>query len=268
MINKLPPLRRKFSQNFLQNKTVARQIVEALGVKENDIILEIGPGSGVLTQYLYPLNKHSFFACEIDPRWIAHLQSIYTRDITLLEQSILDISFANLYKKFKSKIKVIGNIPYNITSPILFALFEQSAYISQAVLMVQKEIADRLTAVPGTKAYGILTVLLGSKTEIQRLFTVSRKNFLPRPKVDSAVIRLTFNEHIEGIVNEELFRQIVRHTFNTRRKMLHNSLKKFLNSDILETITSVRMTARPEELNIEAFKRLSNEIAQKTVHKS
>lgn len=265
MTEKLPPLRRRYSQNFLQNKIYARQIVEALRITRNDVILEIGPGSGVLTQYLYPIRKQSLIVCEIDPEWIAHLQSIFPDDITILKENILNISFEQLSKESGTKLKVIGNIPYHITSPILFSLFEQSPYISEAVLMVQKEIADRLIAAPRTKAYGILTVLLGSKTEIKRLFNVSRKNFFPRPTVDSSVIRLTFNNKIEGLNDEDLFKKIVRHTFNTRRKMLQNSLKKFLKSDILQELTCVPLTSRPEELSIDAFKQLANEIAERMV---
>jgi 16S rRNA (adenine1518-N6/adenine1519-N6)-dimethyltransferase len=263
MPDKLPLLRRKYSQNFLQNKTYALKIVEAIHVEKNDVVLEIGPGSGILTQFLYPLEKKLLLACEIDPHWITHLQEIYPENITFLNESILNISFKNLFDRYKTKIKVIGNIPYNITTPILFSLFDQSPYISSAVLMVQKEIADRLTASPKSKEYGILTVLLGSKTGIRRLLSVSRGNFIPRPKVDSTVIEIEFKEKIDGVLDEDLYRLIVRHTFNTRRKMLHNSLKKILNSDILDAITSVALTARPEELSIDAFKRLTNEIFQK-----
>jgi len=192
---------------------------------------------------------------------------MYPQKITFLEQNILNLSFKLLYDRYKTRIKVIGNIPYHITSPILFALFDQSSYISEAVLMVQKEMADRLTASPRSKEYGILTVLLGSKTKIRRILDVSRKNFFPKPNVDSTVIKLFFKDEIEDVSDEALFRQIVRQSFNTRRKMLHNSLKKILNSDILDKISSVSLTARPEELTIADFKNLTNEIYQKTVQK-
>jgi 16S rRNA (adenine1518-N6/adenine1519-N6)-dimethyltransferase len=268
MKDQLPLPRKRYSQNFLQNNAYALKIVEALQITQNDVILEIGPGSGVLTRYIYPLAKKSFFVCEIDPRWIAYLQNIYTEKITFLKQDILDLSFKALSDRFKKRIKVIGNIPYHITSPILFALFDQSRYISQAVLMVQKEIADRLTASPRNKEYGILTVLIGSKTEIYPMFNVSSKNFFPKPKVDSTVLKLLFKEKNEDVFDEDLFRLIIRQSFNTRRKMLHNSLKRILNSDILNKISSIPLTARPEELTIADFKKLANEVHQMTVKKS
>jgi 16S rRNA (adenine1518-N6/adenine1519-N6)-dimethyltransferase len=268
MKDPLPVLRKRYSQNFLQNNTFAQQIVETLQITNNDVILEIGAGSGVLTRYIYPLAKRSFFVCEIDPRWIAHLRNMYTERITFLEQNILNVSFESLFNQFKTRIKVIGNIPYHITSPILFALTDQSPFISQAVLMVQKEIADRLTAAPRSKEYGILTVLIGSKATIRRIRNVSRKNFFPKPKVDSTVLELIFKHKIEDVSDETLFRQIVRQSFNTRRKMLHNSLKRILNTDILDQITSVPLTARPEELTIADFKKLANEIHHKMVAKS
>jgi 16S rRNA (adenine1518-N6/adenine1519-N6)-dimethyltransferase len=267
MIPKTPAPRKKLGQNFLQNKYYAQKIVSALPINEQDIIFEIGPGPGILTQYIYPVAK-KFIACEIDPRWILHLKNHFPGKYTLLEENILNISFEQLYRTYKQKIKVIGNIPYNITSPILFTLFDQSRFISEAVLMVQKEIAERLTASPKTKAYGILTVMLGSKTRIQPLFNISRKNFFPMPKVDSTVIKLDFQEKIDGVNDENLFRTIVRQTFNTRRKILHNSLKKIVNSDILAKLSSVSLSARPEELTIAEFKRLSNEIHHLTVQQS
>jgi 16S rRNA (adenine1518-N6/adenine1519-N6)-dimethyltransferase len=260
--------RKKYGQHFLQNKFYAQKIVSALQISERDVILEIGPGSGMLTQYIYLLPKKKFIACEIDPQWSIHLKNQFPDHLTLLEDTILNISFERIYGTFHTKIKVIGNIPYNITTPILFALFDQSCYLSEAVLMVQKEIAERLTASPKTKAYGILTVMLGSKTQIQRLFNVSRKNFFPMPNVDSTVIKLIFQDKIDDVIDEHLFRKIVRYSFNTRRKMLHNSLKKLVNSDILSAISSVSLKARPEELTITDFKRLSNEMHHLMVTKS
>ena len=199
-------------------------------------------------------------ALEIDPRCNTILRERYGKEIDIIQKSVLDFSFKELALKYDKRIKVVGNIPYNIASPILFKLIENYQYISDVVLMVQKEIAGRLLANTRSKAYGILSILIGCHAKISKLFHVSRNNFFPVPKVDSTVIRMEMNKDRNGIINYQLFQKIIHSCFNTRRKIMHNSLKKILPVEFITCIKSVPLTARPEELTIQDFKNLTNEI--------
>jgi 16S rRNA (adenine1518-N6/adenine1519-N6)-dimethyltransferase len=252
---------KKFGQNFLTNKNIAAKIVHALEPVKNEIIVEIGAGSGILTEILFYKNYQPIITLEIDPRFILNLQKRFAGKISIIQQDILDFSFRELYIKYKSPIKVIGNIPYNITSPILFKLIENDQYISQAILTVQKEIACRLLADPACKEYGILTILIGYHAKVQRLFNVKKENFYPKPKVDSTVIKIDMFQGEKKVCDYQLFRDMVHLSFNTRRKIMRNSLRKILSIDEMNAIGSVPLSARPEELSIQNFITLTNEIS-------
>ena len=259
MAAEIKPLK-KFGQNFLNNTFYSKKIVEALECQEKDILLEIGAGTGALTDILIKQKFNRLTVLEIDIRLTDLLQQKYGSRISVLNKSILDFSFDELSKN--SRIKVIGNIPYNITSDIILKIIENHAFIKRAVIMVQKEVADRLVAETRTKDYGILTVFIKCHGEIYRVLDVSRDNFYPVPNVDSAVISFDLFEKIDGIADYNLFRKVVRICFNNRRKMLRNSLKKILDNQNINEIRSVQLDHRPEELTVQDFKTLSNEISE------
>ena len=262
MAAQIKPLK-KFSQNFLRNKYYAEKIVDALNCEANDIIVEIGPGHGVLTELLIKKEFKKLSVIEIDQRLAILVKNKFPIDLTVIQDSVLNVSFEQL--AIDGRIKIIGNIPYNITSDIIFKIVDNYKYINRAVLMVQKEVASRLVANPKTKDYGILTIFVGYHSSVQRLFDVSRDYFNPVPKVDSSVVCLDFIDFENKNFNYPLFKKIVKAGFKTRRKMLRNSLKKMLISNDINNLSSIDLDKRPEELSIEDFKLLTNEISKKLV---
>jgi 16S rRNA (adenine1518-N6/adenine1519-N6)-dimethyltransferase len=264
MATQIKPLK-KFGQNFLQNIYYAEKIVDSLNCKENDIIIEIGPGKGILTEQLIQKEHKNISVIEIDQRLANMLEKKYVGNLSIIHDSVLNVSFERLAKD--RRIKIIGNIPYNITSDIIFKIVDNYKYIKLAVLMLQKEVANRLVAATKTKDYGILSIFVGLHCKIRRLFDVNRENFYPIPNVDSAVVCLDF-DIVENInCDYDLFKKIVKTGFNSRRKKLRNSLKKLLISYDINYVSSISLDKRPEELTIEDFKILTNEISNKMVKK-
>jgi len=255
------PLKR-FGQNFLQNKSIAREIVEALQLKPNDTIIEIGPGKGVLSRFILKQEFSHYFAIEIDSRLLTELRPIFSsnRRSNLIIGDIQDFSFANYSRRNKCRIKAVGNIPYNITSSIMFLLLDNYQYIKESIFMIQREVAERLLALPGTKEYGILSILVGTQAEIKLIRHIKAENFFPMPKVNSTVVKLTYHEKIEGVNDISNFRKIIRQSFQMRRKTLKNNLVRFLDSDVIYKINKISLSRRPEELSINEFKILVNEI--------
>jgi len=256
-----PRPKKRFGQNFLTNKHYAAKIVDSIELKDEDTVIEIGPGRGVLTELISAKNCKKKIAVEIDTELAEHLQETFI-NIEFLQQDILSFSFSKYINQSKEKLKVVGNIPYNITSPILFHLLDNSRYISRAVLMIQKEVAERLIAEKDSKEYGILTVLVNAQAKVEKLFVVNRNNFFPQPKVDSMVIRLQFLKNDSEIENFDLFKQIVKATFNNRRKMLKNTLSKIVDEKTLNELKSISLNLRPENLSVLDFLNLANEISQ------
>jgi len=250
---------KKFGQNFLTQPDIAKNIVQSLDIKISDTVLEIGPGPGALCELIIKQNPEHYYAVEIDKRLVQHLNEKFAGQIDVKEEDFLQWDISSVFTK-DSKIKVIGNIPYNITSPILFKLADHFQNIESAVLMLQKEVARRIVSEPNSKEYGILSVLLQTFAKIEYLFEVGRKNFNPVPKVDSAVIKFSFYEHISDVENIDLYRKLVRGTFNYRRKMLRNSLSRIFDQTIVSSIDFIDLSRRPEELSIAEFKQLSNNI--------
>ncbi|MCB0283501.1 MAG: ribosomal RNA small subunit methyltransferase A [Calditrichae bacterium] len=250
---------KKFGQNFLTQPAIAQKIVNALDISNTDTIIEIGPGAGVLTQYIIEKKPAHFTAIEVDPRWADHLQTTFGSPVQILRDDVLHADLQKLHSGSGS-FKVIGNIPYNITSPILFKLLDYFPAISQSVLMMQKEVAQRIVSQPGGKDWGILSVLMQTFADITFLFDVGRMNFKPAPKVDSAVLRFEYLERVEGLDNLSLYTKIVRSVFNYRRKMLRNSLIRIFDQKIVSSIDFIDLSRRPEQLSIAEFKQLSNKI--------
>lgn len=213
--------RKRLGQNFLQDPNTARKIVAALVAEANDPVVEIGPGTGALTGWLLERYAH-LTALEVDERAVALLRTTFpTLDVRQMDVLLTD--WAALSAEKGETLHVIGNLPYYITSPILFALLDARRHLHEAVVMVQQEVAERIVATPRTKDYGILSVVFQLYTRPQLLFKVSRNVFFPRPDVTSAVLRLDFTAEVPD-VEEAHLRQVVRAAFNQRRKTLTNSL--------------------------------------------
>jgi 16S rRNA (adenine1518-N6/adenine1519-N6)-dimethyltransferase len=254
--------KKRFSQNFLQNPHYQKKIVKALDIGHNDTVVEIGPGQGALSQHIIDAGPLHYYAVEIDTTLAEELSSQYQNQIHIIKQDILEFDFNSIPESPDSKLKIIGNLPYHITSPIFFKLIDNYKIINQAVLMIQKEVARRIAAGHGNKEYGILSVVSQVYSRVEYLFEVKRGNFYPAPEVDSAVIQLTFNDNLEKIENESLFRKMVRDTFNYRRKMLRNSLCRIFDKTIVYSISSDYLDKRPEQLSVEDFIILSNILNQ------
>jgi len=256
-----PYPKKRFGQNFLTNEHYAAKIIDSINIDEDDGVIEIGPGRGVLTELIANKKCKKRFAVEIDSELAEQLQSNFS-NVEIIQKDILALSFREIFEQSAEKLKVVGNIPYNITSPILFHLLENTPFIYQAVLMIQKEVAERLIAKKDNKEYGILTVLVNAQAKVEKLFVVNRNNFYPQPKVDSMVIRLQFIKNTSQIENYALFKDIVKTTFNNRRKMLKNSLRKIVDENDLQKIKSNPLNLRPENLSVNDFLRLTSEIAK------
>ncbi len=245
-------------QHFLHDQHIARRIVEALQLTGEDVVLEIGPGMGVLTRYLIAISGVTLYLIEIDRESIAYLRKHYpTLEQHIIEGDFLEFNFDNLPP---GKVKIIGNFPYNISSQIFFRVLEHRDSVDQVVCMLQKEVADRIASPPGNKSYGILSVLLQAFYEVDSLFKVSPGVFTPPPKVMSAVIRLRRNKVSKLDCDEALFVQVVKQGFNMRRKTLRNALKplnldeKFLPPGVLDK--------RAEQLSVEMFIGLTKAIEE------
>ncbi len=257
---------KKFSQNFLTNPFYQKKIVESLQLKADDRVVEIGPGKGALTQHLVKSAAKRITVIEIDQRMVETLQAKFENQIQILHQDVLKVDFCQLAGE--NRLKVVGNLPYHITSPILFHLIDYHQCIKQAVLMTQKEVARRICADPGSKDYGILSVISQTYGQADYLFEIKRGNFFPVPAVDSAVISITFFEQIGGVDNLELFRQIVRSAFNYRRKTIKNSLIRIFEEKVLNLIEQSFLQKRPEQLTVEDFKHIANLINKALNHET
>jgi len=253
------PLKR-FGQNFLTQPAIAKKIVDSLDITEHDTIIEIGPGLGALSRFISEKKPAHYIAIEIDHRWAEHIRGLFPGQIEIIAEDFLKFDFSRLGTSHRS-IKVIGNIPYNITTPILFKLLDEPMPIKASVIMMQKEVARRIVGTPNSKAYGILSVLMQTFATPHLIFDVGRKNFKPVPKVDSSIVRFDYCPDLSDLNDPVLFRQIVRSAFNQRRKMLRNSLSRIFEQSIVYSISSVAIDRRPDSLSREEFKSLSNEIS-------
>ena len=251
------PVRAKkhLGQHFLIDLNIAQKIVNAL--PQDDLaILEIGPGTGVLTQYL--IEKDNFTAFDIDTESIEFLKQKYPQHQHKIQ--FQDFLQADLNPfAAKGKFKVVGNFPYNISSQIMFKVLEHRDDVTSLVGMFQKEVAVRIAEKPGSKAYGILSVLLQAFYKIEYVITVSEHVLNPPPKVKSGVIRLSRNTTGKLNCDEELFFKVVKASFNQRRKTVRNSVKVLSGNAVVE---SVYLDKRAEQLSVAEFVELTNSIEQ------
>ena len=256
-------------QHFLTDLSTARAIADTVDACPELPVLEVGPGMGVLTQFLLPKNR-PMKVVEIDFESVAYLRRNYPQ----LEEQIIEDDFLKMHldRTFGGQPFVLtGNYPYNISSQIFFKMLDNRSLIPCCTGMIQKEVAERLAAAPGCKAYGILSVLVQLWYDVEYLFTVEPGVFNPPPKVKSAVVRLTRNDRTDCGCDERLLKRVVKTTFNQRRKMLRGSLRPLLSQLTAETglqpdttnfLSTENLTRRPEQLSVNEFIALTNEIAQ------
>ena len=253
---------KKLGQNFLIDENIVRKIINLADIDQKEV-LEIGSGPGTLTTFLSQKAK-KVFAVEIDKKILNVLKEVCQNlsNVEIINKDFLELNVKNLTNS--QKLCVVGNLPYYVTSQILFKLFEERNYIESFTIMVQKEVAQRLLAKPGSKDYGILTVAMNFYCKVEDYFHVSKNVFYPRPEVDSTVLKVSFKEDIPD-VDEKKFFKIVHACFSTRRKTILNSLSNSLGIEkaelkqVLEK-AFLQENLRAEDLSLDNFIRLYNEL--------
>ena len=248
--------KKHLGQHFLHDQNIARKISETLSFSNYEQVLEIGPGTGVLTQYLVeqPLQ---ITAMDVDTESIAYLNSTFLNsNLKVVEQDFLKCNLESFFKG--EQVAIIGNYPYNISTQIVFKALEYRDFVPEFSGMFQKEVAQRICQPHGSKAYGILSVLVQAFYKAEYLFTVPPGVFNPPPKVDSGVLRLTRKENLDLGCAPDLFFRVVKAAFNQRRKTLRNSLKSFELSDKLKEDSIFGL--RPEQLSVSKFVELTQKL--------
>lgn len=265
---------KRFGQNFLIDSNILENIISAAGITKNDFVLEIGPGIGTMTQYLCETARQ-VVAVEIDKMLIPILRDTLSEynNVEVINKDVLKVDIKSLAEEKNNgkPIKVVANLPYYITTPIIMGLFESGVPIESITIMVQKEVADRMQTGPGSKDYGALSLAVQYYAEAQVVLNVSSNCFMPRPNVDSAVIKLTKHKiPAVEVLDEALLFKLIRASFNQRRKTLVNGLKNsseldFSKEQILEAIHSIGKdeNIRGEKLTLSEFAMLSNCLTKK-----
>lgn len=251
--------RKSLGQIFLRDENIAGKIIAAIRPEPQDVLLEIGPGEGALTRHLAACGV-TLIVIDVDPRVVDAMHAMFPEGIVrVMEGDFLETDLPALAAVHGRPLRVVGNIPYNITSPILFHVLDNRQAVADLTIMVQKEVAERMVAGPGSADYGILSVMCGYCAEAALLFDVSPNAFFPRPKVTSSVVRLRMRSGPAIPARDErFFRAMVRSVFGKRRKTLRNSLSYFAAAEGLELPSLTGMTRRPEELSVGELVDLSN----------
>ena len=251
MYNEVKP-KKSLGQHFLTDQNIAKQIVEQLS-PDVESVIEVGAGTGVLTQYLVQNVLDKFHVIEIDKESIAYLE----KHFPMLCERLIEGDFlhTDLSQFGQQNMAIIGNFPYNISSQIFFQVLKYKEQVVEVVGMVQKEMAERMAAKEGSKTYGILSVLMQAWYDIEYLFTVHENVFNPPPKVKYAVIKMRRNAVTDLGCDEKLFVSIVKQAFNQRRKTMRNSLRPLISPDIIENEV---FNKRPEQLSVQEFIDLTN----------
>ena len=241
--------RKRFGQNFLVDEQVINQIVSTVSPKKNDTVIEIGPGKGALT---YPLINHleKIHVIEIDRDLISLLQKKNNKKISIHESDALVFNF----DQFKQNIRIVGNLPYNISSPLLFRLLNYRNNIIDMTFMLQKEVVDRIVAPPGSKVYGRISVIMQAFFDAELVFMVPKESFDPQPKIESAILYLKTKSK-PLVQNSKPLEEIVKIAFSQRRKTLKNCLKSVLD----QSQTDIDLSQRAEMLSVENFITLMND---------
>lgn len=257
--------KKRFGQNFLNDKNIIEKIVKSISPSASDQLIEIGPGQGAITFPVLSISR-SLTAIEIDNSLIPHLQKDKPEntELSIIESDALKVDLNKIYKDSAS-IRVFGNLPYNISTPLIFHLLKYKNIINDMHFMLQKEVIERIVAEPGSKTYGRLSIMVQYHCRAENLFLIGPNSFYPPPKVDSAFVRLTpYTSSPYDCVNYEIFSDIVRKCFNARRKTIRNSLKNDLSADQIEEC-KISPSARPETLAVSDFVTLANMISKQTL---
>ena len=251
--------KKRFGQNFLKDAAVIERIVKNIRPRDGEHVVEIGPGLGALTRQVLTECK-AISVIELDRDVIPKLKFNCDGlgDLVIYEQDALKVDFSAFADG--KKLRIIGNLPYNISTPIMFHLFDHLPVIDDMHFMLQKEVVQRMVAQPGTKAFGRLSVMTQYACNAEMLFVVPPSAFTPAPKVDSAIVRLTPKASPLNVVDFELFSLMVTEAFNQRRKTVRNVWKKRLTSEQLESL-GINPGARPETLSLEMFVNAANYVA-------
>lgn len=272
-----PRARKRFGQHFLVDVEVIGHIAELCHPASGELLLEVGPGRGALTRQLLA-HGHYTVAVEIDRDLIGLLsRQLRDQQLRLIQGDVLCLDFRQLLKEEgKEKLLVVGNLPYNISAPFLFKLLENADLISRSVLTFQREVADRIAAGPGSRTYGLLSVLLGIRAESRVCLEIGSRAFRPRPKVDSSVVELKFGELRSPLGYPAAFQPVVRAAFAQRRKMLRNALGGLWKGmkppacsradwpalEIVASAAGIDLSRRAETLSVEEFAHLSDAMAR------
>jgi len=241
--------RKRFGQNFLVDHRIINQIISTISPKNDDSIIEIGPGKGAITFPIIEYLDH-LSVIEIDRDLVSMLKSKEQEKLTIYQADALTFDFSQI----PNKLRVIGNLPYNISSPLLFHLLDYRKQIIDMTFMLQKEVVDRIVAPPGSKTYGRLSVMMQAFYEVELMFVVPKESFEPQPKIESAILYLKTREQ-PLVKNSKPLEEIVKLAFSQRRKTLKNCLKLVLN----QSQTEINLSQRAEMLSTENFVTLMND---------
>jgi 16S rRNA (adenine1518-N6/adenine1519-N6)-dimethyltransferase len=246
--------RKRFGQHFLNDPEIIYNIIDAIDPQPEDNIVEIGPGRGALT---FPLLKvhPQLMLIEIDRDLVQFLKNKLKDNLNIYQADVLDFDFS----KLKSPLRIMGNLPYNISTPLLFHLLSFKPLIKDMFFMLQKEVVDRMSASPHTKDYGRLSIMIQYDYDVIPLFNVPSSAFIPPPKVESSVVKLIPKVFPEKILERALFENIVREAFQHRRKTLKNALKSYITEEIMLKY-NIDLMRRPEELSVTEYVTLANQI--------
>ncbi len=255
--------KKSLGQNFLRDENIARKITAAIDPGASDVVLEIGPGQGALTKHIVARAGRTILV-ELDQRVLDHLRELTTGyAVEIRNEDILSTDITALAERAGTPLRVVGNIPYMITSPILFHLIDHRRAVRDVTIMMQREVARRIAARPGTKEYGILSVQTGLYADVKPLFDVSPNAFFPKPQVTSTVLRLTMlTAPRHDVADEKYVRAMVRAIFGKRRKTLRNSLDYFLDGQVPHTPLPVDLGRRPEDLALPELVDLANALVR------
>lgn len=254
--------RRSLGQHFLRDQRIPAKIVDAMHPQQGDVVLEIGPGEGALTAFLAQSGCR-LIVVDVDSRVTEAMHEKFGERIEILHQDILTVDPTRVAAEHGvDRLRVIGNIPYYITSPILFHFLDRRSAVRDLILMVQKEVGERIAAGPGSRQYGIVSVIVQMFADVVKLFDVQPGSFFPRPKVTSTVLKITMLDAPRfPVIDERRFRRVVRTAFGKRRKTLRNSLRDLQGLDV-NCIDAGTLARRPETLSLEEFAQMANRLAQ------
>lgn len=258
MVNQFSAPKKSLGQNFLQDPNIIRKIVASLNIKPEDRVLEIGPGRGALTELLLK-EASELHVVEFDRELVAYWQQRCEQysNLSVHASDILKFDMNEVLQESAGQFKVVGNLPYNISSPVLFHLLPFAERTVSQLFMLQKEVVDRMCAPPGNKQYGRLSVVLQQRYHIESLFNVPATAFIPAPKVASSIVRLTPHKIVPHPIKDQVqFERLVKQAFSQRRKTLRNCLKGLLSGEQIEQL-GIDPSARAETLSVSHFSALS-----------